>query len=521
MKKRLKPIIITIAVLAALTAGAYFLLNRGGGRSSQFAGRIDSEQSDQGEDRAYTFDINNVAIELRLTGDGKNVLNFDSTPVYDVKTSREARERLDRVLRKSDVSFDEPLIAANPFGTNENSFYFYFTTEYRGMVRYTITVEDDTIPDHVRYVNNGQENNLTMTHECVVSGLVPGMMNYIIIEVLDSSGAGRGKKVFKYTPPEAKLSTKIAAERGKSKEICENGLFFLLPKAEKDIYVYDNSGILRDVVVTESGHGKRFFQAGDSVIYQVSDTKFARVSALGMVMATAEVKGYGEIRDFGYDGYDNIYCLVSKKGRDRIISVSISTGKSKSVYEFPKGMTNSSMALTAGSSAYFACDKPKGIVRVEALASNRPQIAYVLGDKDAWKSLVKKNPELKKKVKKEKTVLQWDTSGAVLHMTEESADGNSDMLSTYLPVRGKGCGLGFILDSKEKKISEKSNFPTGQSGRMDGFSYGPHFLITELDRGIYTEYDKDGKVTKEFSLGQPLDGMEKLTLNQMCFYRGN
>lgn len=62
------------------------------------------------------------------------------------------------------------------------------------MVRYTITVEDETISDHIRYVNNGQENNLAKEHEFLVEGLLPGKTNFIVMELVDSTGNTRETK---------------------------------------------------------------------------------------------------------------------------------------------------------------------------------------------------------------------------------------------------------------------------------------------------------------------------------------
>ena len=67
------------------------------------------------------------------------------------------------------------------------------------MVRYTITVEDETISDHIRYVNNGQENNLAKEHEFLVEGLLPGKTNFIVMELVDSTGNTRETKNYQYT----------------------------------------------------------------------------------------------------------------------------------------------------------------------------------------------------------------------------------------------------------------------------------------------------------------------------------
>ncbi|MCR4605154.1 MAG: hypothetical protein K5639_04055, partial [Eubacterium sp.] len=155
MKKILKTAIITIIFLAALTAVAYFLLTRSKGEENEFDDRLATEQSDQHDKHMYKFDTDSTAVELANFGDNKNVLNFNQSGVFSKYNSEKARERLDRLIKRSDASFDKPLIAYNPFGTVPYSYYFYFKTTNKCMVRYTITVPDEDIKDHIRYVNNG------------------------------------------------------------------------------------------------------------------------------------------------------------------------------------------------------------------------------------------------------------------------------------------------------------------------------------------------------------------------------
>ena len=181
MKNKMKVILVTILLLAGITGGGYYFLTRGeAGPSGDLQKRMMEDQTDLGTSRAYRYDLAESAILLSTSGEEKNVLNFENQPIYRVQQSNADRERLDRLIKRTDADFDKPIIALNPFGTNPNSFYFYFTTSYRCMIRYTITVEDESIHDHIRYVQNGRENNMTKTHEFVVSGLIPGKTNYII-----------------------------------------------------------------------------------------------------------------------------------------------------------------------------------------------------------------------------------------------------------------------------------------------------------------------------------------------------
>lgn len=510
--KVLKPILLTTIIMAVLAGGIIFFLNRSEGPAKELNERILEDQRDESEERAYRFDIGKTAVRLATGGEEKNVLNFDSKNVYQVATSNSARERLDRLIKRMSASFEEPIIAANPFGTNANSFYFYFETKYRGMVRYTVTVEDESIPDLVRYVNNGQENNLSKVHEFTLSGLVPGMTNYIVMEVLDSTGAKREGITYSYDAPACQAAVKLDIDKGRSKDISTLGLYFVMPKGDEKIYAYDNSGILRNITNTEGAHGSRFYQNGDSVFYQVTDTKVARVSAIGRVLGVAEIKGYGPILDFSYDGYGNVYALVKKKGRDYLVSGSLQSGNTRQVYAFPKGVSPASISEPAGGNLYVAAAKPDGIIKIKALTSNTPKVAFVLGKKSKWK----KTP-LKKKVTQDKLVSTWETGQAILNL-QSSSDGTNDTLSAYVAEKGKGTAKEFQIQGKNKSVQEKKSFPVGEGGVCSSQFYDGHTIIANYSKGTYAEYDKEGKVTKQFSLGRAADGIVKHSLNGMCFY---
>lgn len=522
MKKVRRTIILTLLIMAALTAGLYYLLTRAGSTvSDEFDSRIAQDQSDQTENRAYLTEMEQNAVPLQLSGDNKNVLNFDNKTIYDKAVSTAARERLDRVIKKSDPTFEKPVIAANPFGTNLNTFYFYFTTDTPLMIRYTITVADRSIPDHIRYVNNGREHNLSETHEFTVSGLVPGMTNFIVIDVLDGSGDEKKSCVYRYDAAAAGVSTRLSFQTGNSKDSTRNGMYFVFPDKAKEICAYDNSGTLRNVTRTESGHGSRIYQSGDCVLYQVSPTKVARVSAIGQVTGTAEVKGYGAMRDFAYDSYDNIYSLVQKKKRDYLLATSFQTGKTKVVYAFPKQVHAVSLAMQGGGTAYIACSDPKGIIKIEALTSQAPRVALILGKKSDWKKIPSAKNSWKEKVTKDTDPANWDTSLAVLNLVEGRSDGVTDTISAYLRSQGKGTGVVFTVDGKNKSTKMDHSFPTGGSGKNGCEVYEDHFLISDFDKGTFAEYDERGKVTREYTAGTPLSAVYKLSLNDMCFYGGS
>lgn len=508
MKKKMKPIFFTMIILAAITAGGYyFLVNQDSGPSGEFQERMAAAQNDLAEDRAYRYDLDESAIPLATSGEKKNVLNFQNNAVYDVRQSNADRERLDRLIKRADADFEHPIIALNPFGTNENSFYFYFTTTFRCMIRYTITVEDETIYDHIRYVNNGSENNLSKTHEFVISGLIPGKTNYIIVELIDSTGSKREGQTYKYTLPKGNAPERIAVEQGYSKEVSNHGMFFVFPKNGNEILTYDNQGILRNVTKTESAHGKRIYQIGDSVFYQVSSDKIARVSALGRVLAVAKVDGYGAIKDFSYDGFNEIYSIGSKKKRDYLLATSMETGKTRVVYRFPKGVTAGSLSPAQGGGVYVTAAKPSGLIYVASITSAKPKIGFVMGKKADWNKKVSK-----KKIVEEKEAVTWNTAQSQICSVEDGT------FSLLVGKGGKSTGICVQLNTEKKGLkavmSQKFDGSTANSVQVQG----EHMILTDVKAGIYSEYDRKGKVTRKFSFGSPLDSVVKLTLEDMCFY---
>lgn len=510
MKKVRKVVLLTLLVMAGLTAGVYFLLsNQEGGPTGEFQDRMSEDQSDLHTDRAYQYDIGEKAVVLSTSGEEKNVLNFDQTNVYQLSNSNAARERLDRLIKRTDASFESPIIALNPFGTNINSFYFFFETSYRCMVRYTITVEEETISDHVRYVNNGQENNLSKQHEFVVSGLVPGRVNYIVIELLDSTGAMREEKTYQFTAPGVNLPERISMVEGHAKETLCSGMYFTFPSGDNRIAAYDNQGVLRNVTVTESGHGRKILRSADSVLYQVSDTKVAKVSSLGRVTGVVQIKKYGKIRDFSYDGFNEIYSIGHKKKQDYLLATSFETGKTRVVYKFPKGISIDSLGVPQGGNLCITSVGPSGLIMMDAITSAKPKISFVLGKKSAWKKVVSR-----KKVVEDEEVVTWDTSHSVLIPSEENA-GRQSML---VGKKGKMEAVEWDVDFAKKKanvaISGETDAVAGSLMQVKN----THFIVIDPAKGSFSEMSKDDRVIRQFSFGKPLDSVMKLTLGGMCFY---
>ena len=572
-KSKLAPVILTLLVLSGITAGAYFMLTKSGDEKSDFDVRRRDEQSDQMDEHAYRYDTDQLAIELVREGDNKNVLNFDDNDVFSVDHSKESMDRLERLKRRSNPSFEEPMIAYNPFGTSPNTYYFYFNTPGRCMIKYTVTVADEKIPDHIRYVNNGQTKNLTTEHEFAVGGLIPGMTNYIILDMLDETGSHRQDITYKVDVPESLQPASLRTERGKSEFRLKNGLFFVLPKNDKLIYIYDNIGNQRGIVATESGHGNRVFQTEGNLVYQVAPNKVVKINNLGAIEGLAVFETEGEIFDISYDGYENVFALVKDAKGYRIVRTSMEGGATTQVYRFDTGVIPTSVSEVSAGNLYISTSSPSGIMRLDGLISQKPRVGLVIGIKSQWK-----NTSVKKKVKDPTATPKpsedeeeakgddegkedageadaeaeeggeteeadadtegvtssaadmtttsgsipldgWDMENTLLTVFADESDGVRDTLTFTVKKNRVIHAIKLLIDGKKKNSTVVLDKETEFDGRVTASSIDwGSFVITNKTRGRFEERDKDFKLAKSFAFSNELDGVWKYSLERMCFY---
>ncbi len=536
MKKILKTAIITIIFLSALTAAAYFLLTKSKGDENSFDSRVVDEQSDQHDEHMYKFDTDSTAVELVRLGDEKNVLNFNQTGVFTKANSKTARDRLDRLIKRMDADFEKPIIAYNPFGTVPDSYYFYFVTPSNCMVRYTVAVPDEDIHDYIRYVNNGTDNNITTEHEFLVTGLVPGVTNYINLELVDENGAHREDKTYKVSLTSIGVPSDISYVVGRSEEKLKSGLFFMMPKKDKNIYKYDNNGIMRGMLATESDHGKRIYCKSGQLVYQISKSRVVRTDKLGMVTGAVSVSGVKNILDMSYDGYENVFSLAKDKKSYSLYRTSFESNKTKKIYTFDKGITPTSITEPSAGNLYVSTSAPAGIIRIDGLLSSKPRPGAVFGKKSDWKKtkLKKKvcDPGKKKKSSEEdeqaasgeavsedktekpeaKAFVGWDMKEVTLYLIPEESNGSSDTLSFAVEKAGVTQIEKIRLSVKKPSLEIIDEKPAETSGRVCVQYMGDHCSVVGCAQGAYEERDDLFKTIRQYGFIREFDGVWKLDL---------
>ncbi len=428
MKKILKIFAITSLIMLLLMGVAAFFAYRSYNQEEKEKKEVTQEELDM---QVYGITKEDVSVDkvfpLYLSKDKKNVETYSyksANDIYNVKNSKKVKASLENLKKKNKYTVDNCLWAYNPFGTHELSLYLYFETKELTMLRYTVHVENEDIPDFTRSAMVEDSVVGKKGLECTISGLVPGVENFIILKLQDESGTIVKRVVYSITPPRLKgtVQNQLSVIDGPSLTNISNGLYLFFghdtenKKMDRAIYLYDNSGILRGAIPIINNQANRVIFIEDTMFYNYSNERFARVSSFGQVLKTYRLKSYKTVNDYTYDGFGNILTIATKtKGKaveDQIVSLNLETGKTtplvsmgdllKKVKQKSKNSSDwiglNSIIWAGKDSVILSARNLSGIIKVTNISSVKPSIQYIIGDASLWKGKVKSTKILPKYV---------------------------------------------------------------------------------------------------------------------------
>ena len=545
MKRYIKTALLTILFMLVLTGGVGVLIGK-----AHFSNQKKEDSKNKEEMDMNLYGVSKVSIdgleiyELELSGEFKNVETFkyaDTKSVYNVKQSEKVKTQLEELKKRNKYSIETPLWAYNPFGTNELSLYLYFKTVDSYSLKYTIHVENDDIPDFTRNCYN-ETGTLLKEHEYQITGLVPGVKNYIFLSFYNNRGDLAKQLVYSIKPKTPKDAPKrvLSYIEGKSFEKLSNGLYVFMGE---DISFYDNSGVLRGIIPIENYHTVNMVLLNGNLIYNYSKNGFTAVNALGQVKEIYTLKDYEIYNDFVYDGYKNLLVLASSKKAntvgDRVVSLDLENGKSKELLNFgellsnmkqkaklPEGATKlnwlnlNSIVMTASDSILISSKELSSIIKVSQINSIRPKVSYILSQDTVWansgyESLLYNKVVLEDGEKdfknqfgqsslsilKEKGAEQY----SVVMLNHNYANSSTRGDIRWTEVEGIGTKDKEASASKyyEYLVSEKDNtyalkkqlsLPYSKEGSF--FTYDTHFVVNAQDKKTLYEYDDEGKLIR-------------------------
>lgn len=417
MKKKLLTILITSLVMIAGMGAFLWKMNSVNRQQEKKKAALLQEEMDTDTKDKALEDVDKLELQtLYLSGDKKNVVTREYGSVdaiYNKAKSAAAEDMLTDIKKKRDYSEEDPLWAYNPYGTNPESLYMYFKSKGRFYCRYTVSVDDDKIPDFTRTLDNGASGNVAMEHEYQIIGLVPDKTNYLIFRLYNKKDELANTLYYKVDMPRSYsgAQTILKLEEGRSKTPLQNGLYTVFAGTgtkKQAVLLYDNSGVLRGEFPTKE-IGYNMEQIYDTLVYEVDDNTLARVNELGQVVDCLEIPLHHIYGEFAYDGAGAVYVLAQPVQRSQslgsVVKVEVNSGDVSDALDLSdipslvklvkradksgklKGrnyMAPDSVQVTGINQLLLGSSKYSTIMKVSNVNSLMPKLDYMMTDQKLW-----------------------------------------------------------------------------------------------------------------------------------------
>ena len=348
-KKRLI-VLIVVAALVVLAVAAYFIARTVAHSfiQSEISTRSDWEidtgdVADREAAQQVTVYTDPVEATIEITQIVPDEYEDEGFTYYDEEVQDRLASTLLGLTQEGNYTMGSPLAVLNPFGTGSNGLYLYFGTSNPTQVQYTVSVEDDAIPDYTAWANNAGEDGYSRVQEFLLIGLVPGMENTVTLTAYNRQGQEAQSATFTIDMPEATSGYDVILEtvEGDSTQALSNGLYYAMGIGGQYGYTffYDNDGVMRYEMVLEGYHSDRFLWDEDgSLITCVGSTKVARLNRFGQVTQVFDLGQYELHHDINWGPEGTILALATdlegETVEDQVLQIDLESGEVTHIVDF-------------------------------------------------------------------------------------------------------------------------------------------------------------------------------------------
>lgn len=365
--------------------------------------------NDSPQTAASSNDSNSIDyIELTDTTD-------DISKIYTLDYQSGINEQIETLKNKNNYTIKEPLLIANPYGTNTTAVYMYFKTDDECNASYAISA--DGYDDFSRTLNNNSNSGYTTEHEYLLVGFVPGTTNSITVTLTDTKGNIIDTLDWSYDAPEllgSEDNIQLEVTTGNSSEPLSDGLYAMLGNRTAEdneevdfILLYDNNGTIRSEIPITSYRSCRVIFDDDMMYYSISASKIAGMNKTGQVTEIFNTGDYKLHHDYIWGSENDLIVLASKKdaetNEDRIISIDRDTGDVKELIDLKDLFSNYFNTLTISDDSDEAFDwmhinsiqlinedsiiissrETSSIIKIDNIY-DQPTVDYMIGSKTFW-----------------------------------------------------------------------------------------------------------------------------------------
>lgn len=294
-------------------------------------------------------------IEANLIGVGafqkqiKEALKIEYVQsVFDTDYQNYAQKLIDDYKSADTYTQENPLLILNPYGTNRTGLYTYFNTEEAVNIRYTISVDQELIPDFTATLYSSEDGTAVTEHEGQIIGLIQGMENTILIEAVNEAGTVIAKTQYVVKVPDYGTLDKLQFEANETGDMTQlsEGLFTISDYDLQDseeyshILVTDAYGVIRaEIVLDAIKHAPVIEFIDGNMVFAYDVDKMASINRFGKVERIYDLGQYKYHHDMEYNPSNNtMMILADDKERDTIeeivVSLDMETGEVSLVADF-------------------------------------------------------------------------------------------------------------------------------------------------------------------------------------------
>lgn len=344
--------------------------------------------------------------------ENKNVLTLDSESDIDTIYTAEYQSSIDSKIeeKKSEKTYtiDDPLIIANPYGTNTTGLYVFFTTDSPTELSYTVST--DGYEDFSQTASGG----FSTEHEHQLVGMIAGKTNTISLTATDEDGNTAGTFTLEYTAPDLlgdSDNTQLKVTSGESSEELSDGLYTMLGNRTGEnneqvdfILVYDNNGTLRSEIPIKSYRSCRLLFDNDTMYYSTSSGEIAGLDSTGQITSFYDTGNYKLHHDYIFGNNNDFLVLAtdtsSNTVEDRIISIDRESGEITELIDLADLFKNyfdsldheeddfdwmhiNSLCLVGDDTLIISSRETSSIIKISGIYS-QPTVNYIISSENFW-----------------------------------------------------------------------------------------------------------------------------------------
>lgn len=307
-----------------------------------------SQEQAQTEVTLQTYDASMIGVGA-FQRQIKEALGIDFVEsVYSMEYQNQAQAIIDEYKSSATYTLEQPLMILNPFGTSRTGVYTYFKTEEPTNITYTISVDNESIPDYTATMYSNEEGTAVTEHEGQIIGLVQGYTNTVTFEVTDTTGNLIANTQYELTIPDFNTLDKLyfeVSEKGDTSKLT-NGLFTISdydlqdPEEYAHLLMTDNNGIIRAEIILDSIKQSPVVEFIDgNMVYACAANMIASVNRFGKVERLYDLGQYLYHHDMEYNPSNHsLAILADDTQRDTIeelvINLDLSTGEISMAADF-------------------------------------------------------------------------------------------------------------------------------------------------------------------------------------------